>query len=69
MVTNVRHKAALERACNGLGAGVTAIHKDLPPELVTVDLEEAKDGLEEIIGVVNSEDIIKHIFSKFCIGK
>jgi len=40
-----------------------------PSELVAVDLQAAKDGLEEIIGVVSSDDILERIFANFCLGK
>jgi len=34
-----------------------------------VDLNDARDALEEVIGMVNNEDILERIFSKFCVGK
>lgn len=69
VLTNVRHKAALERAVASLVAAVRALADGRQPELVAVDLQAAKEGLEEIIGVVSSDDILERIFANFCLGK
>ena len=69
VVTNVRHKAALDRARASLVEVHRAIDQGLPPDIVAVDLQEARDSLEEIIGAVTNEDILDRIFSQFCIGK
>ena len=69
VLTNVRHKAALERAAGSLTAAALALTDGLPAELVAVDVQAAKEGLEEIIGVIMSDDILERIFAHFCIGK
>jgi tRNA modification GTPase len=69
VLTNVRHKAALERSIGGLSAAVTSLDHRVPAELVALELAEAKRGLEEVVGMVDNEDILEHIFTKFCIGK
>ena len=69
VVTNVRHKAALDRAGASLVEVRRAIDRGLPPDIVAVDLQEARDSLEEIIGTVTNDDILDRIFSQFCIGK
>ena len=69
VVTNVRHKAALERARSCLSEVQRAMEQGMPPDIVAVDLQEARDDLEEIIGAVTNDDILERIFSQFCIGK
>ncbi len=69
VVTNVRHKAALDRARSSLAEVHRAMDDGLPPDIVAVDLQEARDSLEEIIGTVTNDDILDRIFSQFCIGK
>jgi tRNA modification GTPase len=69
VLTNIRHKAALEKSIDGLNASIRAIRSGVAPDLVMVDLAEAKDGLAEVIGSVFHDDILEHIFTKFCIGK
>jgi tRNA modification GTPase len=69
VVTNLRHKAALECAKRCLEEAVTTLSRGMPAEMVAVDLQEAKEALEEIVGLVTNNDILEHIFSQFCIGK
>ena len=68
-LTNLRHKAALERAQASLNEALKTLRRSLPPEFVAVDLRDAKEGLEEVIGVISNDDILKRIFDQFCIGK
>jgi tRNA modification GTPase len=69
VITNARHKAALERAEQSLRRAVAALQAASPPEFVAVDLEETRESIEEIIGVITNDDVLERIFSKFCIGK
>ena len=69
LVTNLRHKKALQNAANFLTKAVLSIDKDLSGEFISVDLRNAENSLGEIIGEVTSEDILNNIFSQFCIGK
>lgn len=69
VVTNLRHKSALERAEESLREAAVTLRTGLPPEIVAVALQEASEGLEEIIGKVSSSDILERIFVNFCIGK
>jgi len=68
-VTNLRHRSELVRSAAGLTRAVGTLGQGMPPELAAVDLKDACEALEEIIGVVNSEDILERIFNNFCIGK
>ena len=43
--------------------------QDISPEIAMLDIREATLYLEEIVGVVATEDILGSIFSRFCIGK
>ncbi|MFQ5683502.1 MAG: tRNA uridine-5-carboxymethylaminomethyl(34) synthesis GTPase MnmE [Candidatus Binatia bacterium] len=69
VLTNLRHKAALDRAAENLANADKVLRRGSPPEIVAVDLQEAKESLEEVIGVVTSDHILERIFSSFCIGK
>ena len=69
VVTNVRHKAALERARSSLSEVQRAMEQGMPPDIVAVDLQDARDNLAEIIGAVTNDDVLERIFSQFCIGK
>ncbi|MGH7774942.1 MAG: tRNA uridine-5-carboxymethylaminomethyl(34) synthesis GTPase MnmE [Candidatus Binatia bacterium] len=69
VVTNLRHKAALERAEENLSQAVKVLREGSSPEIVAVDLQEGKEGLEEVIGAVTNDNILERIFSQFCLGK
>jgi len=71
-VTNVRHAALLERARDALRRASEAIDAPGGPvseEFILTDLQDAREALEEVTGKRTSEDLLRHIFSRFCIGK
>ncbi len=71
-VTNVRHTALLERARRALRNASEAVEAPGGPvaeEFVLTDLHDARIALEEVTGKRSSEDLLRHIFSRFCIGK
>lgn len=69
IVTNTRHKEALQRAYEGLNDAIESLANGMPPELVSVDLHISLDGLGDIVGKTTTEDILDRIFSQFCVGK
>jgi tRNA modification GTPase len=69
VITNLRQRSALERAEGALCHAATSLRDGFAAELVAVDLNEAREALEEITGLINNEDILDRIFSNFCIGK
>ncbi len=71
LVTNVRHLDLIARAEAALGGAEAALlaPSALPEEIVLVDLHEARHALEEVVGVHAADDLLEHIFSRFCIGK
>jgi tRNA modification GTPase len=71
-VTNVRHAAQLERARASLRHACESIDAPggpVPEEFVLTDLQDARAALEEVTGKRTSEDLLRHIFARFCIGK
>ncbi len=69
MVTNIRHKIAIDNAISSLRKAHMDMMNSMPEEIVAFSLREALDNLGEIIGAVTTEDILNRIFSSFCIGK
>ncbi|MCS6876119.1 MAG: GTP-binding protein, partial [Aquificaceae bacterium] len=43
--------------------------KEVFPEILMLDLREVLSCLEEIVGVISTEELLGSIFSRFCIGK
>ncbi|MDD5603766.1 MAG: tRNA uridine-5-carboxymethylaminomethyl(34) synthesis GTPase MnmE [Eubacteriales bacterium] len=69
ILTNSRHKAALEKALNSLEAAAGAYMDGVTPDCVEIDIREAAGSLGEITGETLEEDMLDRIFSSFCIGK
>jgi tRNA modification GTPase len=68
-VTNVRHANLLERARAALVNATTALEGEVSEEFPLLDLQEAAHALQEVTGRRTSDDLLRHIFEKFCIGK
>jgi tRNA modification GTPase len=71
-ITNLRHITLVERAAQALERARDAALEDggsLPEEFVLADLQEARTALEEITGKRAPDEVLSHIFSRFCIGK
>ena len=71
-VTNIRHADLLRAALSSLQRAAEALSDPaapVPEEFVLTDLQGARAALEEVTGKRTPEDVLRHIFSRFCIGK
>ena len=71
-ITNVRHAALVERAQAALIRARDAALADggsMPEEFVLADLQDARAALEEVTGKRAPDDLLAHIFARFCVGK
>jgi len=68
-ITNVRHVSLLEDARSALARGREAAMAAAPEEFIAADLQQARERLDEIVGKRTSDDVLRHIFERFCIGK
>jgi tRNA modification GTPase len=66
---NARHQACLFRAEAALVEAATKFAAGEAPEFVALDLRVALDAAGEVVGVVDTDDILGRIFGSFCIGK
>ncbi|MEK6582838.1 MAG: tRNA uridine-5-carboxymethylaminomethyl(34) synthesis GTPase MnmE [Nitrospirota bacterium] len=69
IITNLRHKIAIQAAYDSLGNALKSMETNQPVEITAIDLREALDRIGEIVGAVTTDDILNRIFSDFCIGK
>jgi tRNA modification GTPase len=69
ILTNIRHKTCLENTVSSLRNAINTLDDNMSGEFISVDLRNALSHLSEITGEVTNQDILNHIFSKFCIGK
>ncbi|MBB5350190.1 tRNA modification GTPase [Haloferula luteola] len=66
---NARHRECLRKAAGAIGRARASLAGGLAAEMTALELREALDGLGEIAGQVDTEEILGEIFSRFCIGK
>ena len=69
LITNTRHVYALKEASKQLEEALKSLEENKSLDLVATDVKSAWLSLGKITGVVNNEEIIDTIFSKFCLGK
>ncbi len=69
IITNIRHKKLIEKTNLELKNAIASIESGLPVDMLSINLQTAIQNLGEIIGESISEEVIKGIFAKFCVGK
>jgi tRNA modification GTPase len=68
-ITNARHVDLLTRAAAALRRASAAARQGVPEECVAADLTESRRLFEEVTGARTTDDVLREIFDKFCIGK
>jgi tRNA modification GTPase len=66
---NARHQAALQNARLLLETGRQSLEEGKSPEFISIELRGALDEVGEVVGRMDTEDLLGKIFSEFCIGK
>ena len=66
---NARHQSCLQTARKFLTAGRTSLEEGKSPEFISIELRGALDAVGEVVGKLDTEDLLGKIFSEFCIGK
>ncbi len=69
VLSNLRHKQAIQEARDGLTQALDGLSNGFPPECIALDLQDAQTALGEIVGSHTPDDILERIFNQFCIGK
>ncbi|MBT8489400.1 MAG: tRNA uridine-5-carboxymethylaminomethyl(34) synthesis GTPase MnmE [Gemmatimonadetes bacterium] len=69
VLTRRRHARALESAASEIVGFREAIEEGLPAEVAATHLRSAEMALEELLGVVTTDDVLDVVFREFCIGK
>ncbi len=69
IVDSLRQKNLIEKCLDAVRSLKKGHAENLPLDVLAVDIKEAIDCLGEITGEVVSEDILREMFSKFCVGK
>ncbi len=69
IITNIRHKEQIKKSLKNVNKAIETIKNSIPIDIIQVYIREAWEDLGEITGETISENMIKEIFSKFCLGK
>lgn len=70
MVSNTRHIELLHDARAAIARAAAAARGDATPEeFLLSDLQGARQRFDEVVGTRTSDDVLRHIFERFCIGK
>ena len=69
LLTNLRHKEIISRCLSSTVQAQSSLHQGLSEEFILLDLKQAYQKLGEITGRSSVEDVLNHIFARFCIGK
>lgn len=68
-MSNVRHLALVDQARGSVARARMALAEGATEELVLAELGTAREALESIVGRRTPDDLLRHIFGRFCIGK
>ena len=70
MLTRERHRVGITQARDEIAQFLAAWRSDaLPATVVAVHLQEARDALASVVGVIGTDDVLDRVFREFCIGK
>jgi tRNA modification GTPase len=69
IITNLRHLEILTKGKNYLKNAIYALEINQSQEFISIEIRYTLEMLDEIIGVVTTDEILNNIFNKFCIGK
>jgi tRNA modification GTPase len=68
-ISNIRHLALVDEALAAVTRAGAALGRGATEELVLADLAAARQALEELTGKRTPDDLLRHIFARFCVGK
>jgi len=68
-VTNRRHWEALQKGIQTLDTALASLRTGSTYEFVAFDVRECTLALSGITGEVTNEEVLNHIFARFCVGK
>lgn len=69
IITNIRHKDIIVKAITSTKKAIEVASQNLPIDIIGIYIKEIMEELGKITGESVSDEIIKEIFSKFCLGK
>ncbi len=68
-LTRVRQSEAVRKARDQVVAFIEALDEGTPVEVASALLRPAETALEELLGLISTDEILDRVFREFCIGK
>jgi tRNA modification GTPase len=68
-IVNERQRAAITECESALDDALESLAASAAEQFVVVDLRRAANALASLTGAITTDDVLREIFSKFCIGK
>ena len=69
VISNNRHKYLINSAHKEIEQAKKSIAENMPSEIISTNIRNALEELGKITGETVTDEVIKEIFSKFCLGK
>lgn len=69
VLTSARQARLLSTALREVEGFAAALTSGVPAEMASAHLKDAETALEEVLGLVTSDEILDQVFREFCIGK
>ena len=69
LIVHARHETAVRKAISYLTCAVAGLSDGAASEICADDVRLAMRAIESLIGKVDTEELLGHIFGRFCIGK
>ncbi len=69
LAINMRHKSLILKAEEALKKAIETIKDGMPVDIIAIYIKDILEELGKITGETVTDDIIKEIFSRFCLGK
>ena len=69
LLASVRQRDLVARSASACDDAIEALARGVPPEYAATHVDSALAALADVFGETTSEDVLRRIFSTFCIGK
>jgi tRNA modification GTPase len=69
VLTRERQARAVKAAAWNLQRFIEDLQSGVPAEMAATHLRPAATALEELLGVISTDDVLDRVFSDFCVGK
>ena len=69
LISNSRHLESLNLALENIVKTIYGLNDGISGDLLAMDIRQVLQHIGEITGEISSDELLKNIFSNFCIGK